>query len=200
MSEYVLEDIKQTFSRLFVAATEKKMHLSYFTNVLAKSDYVRKIEQAELMEIVNIPFNILYQLLFDDKILEETGYGVFNDAYWSGHSYFELFLLTHRPFSYIFLKLPLEKMLDVYSIFHEMDFSALLQYFKRLETENTILRLLCKEKGVSLNELSQITGISSNTLKKYNASDAALYKASFQHIYKLSRFFNVSISLFAEIL
>ena len=89
-------------------------------------------------------------------------------------------------------------MVDIYSIYHEMDFSALLEYFAKLCEEKTILRILCENHKISLRKLSLLTGISLATLSKYNADDDSLYKASFQNVIKISNYFNVPPTLFIQ--
>ena len=79
-----------------------------------------------------------------------------------------------------------------------MDYSSLLEYFYEHEKEKTILRALCEQKRCSLTKLSQATGISPNTLSKYNASDESLYKGSFQNIIKIQNYFDCPVSLFIE--
>lgn len=197
LNKYLIDDVEKTFSRLFVLAVHQSMNLFAFTYLLSKSNYVAKLEEGDIDAISNWPIEKAY---FDatKETVKDDSYGIYNDAYWSGYSYFELFLKTHKPFSYLFLKLPLEKMLDIYEIFHEMDFTSLLEYFKKRETENTILGVLCKNKKCSLTKLKEATGISVNTLSKYRSSDEILYKASFQNIYKLARYFEVPISLFVD--
>ena len=140
----------------------------------------------------------IFENITNNRISEDNGYGIYNDAYWSAVSYFDLHLKTNKPFAYLFLKLPLEKMLDMYDVYHEMDFSSLLERFKELEQEKTILRALCEEQHISLSKISKGTGISVNTLMKYNASDSALYKASFQNVIEIATFLDVPISLFKE--
>ena len=87
-------------------------------------------------------------------------------------------------------------MMKLYSIYHEMDISSLLEYFNQQDQEKTILRLLCEERNCSISRLSSLTWISKATLSKYNASDVALYKGSFQTIYRIAMFFDVPVSLF----
>ena len=197
LNKYLIDDVEKTFSRLFVLAVHQSMNLSSFTFLLSTSNYVNKLEEGDIDAVCNISIEKAY---FDvtNETIKDDSYGIYNDAYWSGYSYFELFLKTHKPFSYLFLKLPLEKMLDIYEIFHEMDFTSLLEYFKKRETESTILGVLCKNKKCSLTKLKEATGISVNTLSKYRSSDEILYKASFQNIYKLARYFEVPISLFVD--
>lgn len=192
-NNYVL---KETFARLFVIATTNKMNLSSFSYLLERSDFVNKIEAREYDDYFNKSLiNIFYDIT-GITINDDNSYGVYNDAYWCGYSYFEIFLRTKKPFSYIFLKLPLVKMMDIYPIYHEMDISSLLEYFAKQEQEKTILRALCEQKRTSLSKLSAATGIALTTLSKYNADDRALYKASFQNIIKIVNHFHAPVNLF----
>ena len=193
-NNYVL---KETFARLFVIATTNKMNLSSFSCLLERSDFVSKIEAREYDDYFNKSLiNIFYDIT-GITINNDNSYGVYDDAYWCGYSYFEIFLRTKKPFSYIFLKLPLVKMMDIYPIYHEMDISSLLEYFAKQEQEKTILRALCEQKRTSLPKLSTATGISLATLSKYNADDRALYKASFQNVIKIVNHFHAPVNLFA---
>ena len=198
MNKYLIYDIKETFCRYFVIAIHNKMHLTAFTDYLANSDYVKNIEKGYLTDISDISVEEGYHSIVGNNIAKDDSFGIYNDAYWCGYCYFELFLMLRKPFSYLFLKLPLEKMLDLYNVYHEMDISQLVDYFHDKEIEETILRLLCKRYRCSINKLSKATGISVNTLNKYRSSDQSLYNASFQNIYKISVFFKTPISLFVE--
>ena len=198
MNKYLIYDIKETFCRYFVIAIHNKMHLTAFTDYLANSDYVKNIEKGYLTDISDISVEEGYHSIVGNNIAKDDSFGIYNDAYWCGYCYFELFLMLRKPFSYLFLKLPLEKMLDLYNVYHEMDISQLVDYFHDKEKEETILRLLCKRYRCSINKLSKATGISVNTLNKYRSSDQSLYNASFQNIYKISTFFKTPISLFVE--
>ena len=198
MNKYLIYDIKETFCRYFVIAIHNKMHLTAFTDYLANSDYVKNIEKGYLTDISDISVEEGYHSIVGNNIAKDDSFGIYNDAYWCGYCYFELFLMLRKPFSYLFLKLPLEKMLDLYNVYHEMDISQLVDYFHGKEKEETILRLLCKRYRCSINKLSKATGISVNTLNKYRSSDQSLYNASFQNIHKISVFFKTPISLFVE--
>ena len=198
MNKYLIYDIKETFCRYFVVAIHNKMNLTAFTDYLASSDYLRNIENGNLIEISDISVEEGYHSIVGNNIAKDDSFGIYNDAYWCGYCYFELFLMLRKPFSYLFLKLPLVEMLDLYNVYHEMDISQLVDYFHDKEKEETILRLLCKRYRCSINKLSKATGISVNTLNKYRSSDQSLYNASFQNIYKISTFFKTPISLFVE--
>ena len=198
MSNLDIRKVKELFARLFVLGIQNKVNFQAFSKAMAKSDFVRKIEETQYDDYFNKPIDSIFFDITNQRIDSDNSYGVFNDAYWCGYSYFELHLRTKKSFSFLFLKLSLTKMMDIYSIFHEMDFSSLLDFFNRLDKEKTILRLLCKEKNCSIPKLSSDTGISKATLSKYNSSDEALYKGSFQTIYAIAKYFDAPLSLFVN--
>lgn len=198
MNDYEIRNIRESFSRLFVVAVMNKMNFSSFTSMLIRSDFINKIEKKKYDDVFNMPLTALFFEITGFTVDTDSSYGIYNDAYWSGQNYFDLHLKTNKSFAYIFLKLPFKKMMDIYSIFHEMDFSSLVEYFNKRCEEKTILRLLCEKSHKSLNDVSKATGISLSTLKKYNESDNYLYKASFQTASKIIAYFNATYSLFIE--
>ena len=180
MNSYEEKDVKETFCRLFVLATSHEMHMHSFTYHLSRSDFVKNIEKGHFVDIANKKTEELFFEICHNSLAEDDSFGIYNAAYWCGEAYFYLFNKLHKSFSYIFLKLPFEKLIDLYDIFHEMDYSSLLNYFNEHEKDKTILRVLCEQKCCSISKLSKAIGVSVNTLSKYNASDEALYKGSFQ--------------------
>ena len=145
MNDYEINNVRETFSRLFVLAVMNKMNFSAFTSMLEKSEYVNLIEKNEYNSLFDKPINSLFYEITGFMVSQDDSYGVYNDAYWSGQNYFDLHLKTNKSFSYIFLKLPFDKMMDIYTIFHEMDFTSLVDYFNKRCEEKTIVRLLCEK-------------------------------------------------------
>ena len=197
MNNYDLRKIKELFARIFVLAVQNKINFDSFTYLLERSLFVRKIEKNEYDDYFNKSLIEIFQDITNLQINEDNSFGIFNDAYWCGYSYFDIYLSKKKSFAFIFLKLPFKTMIEVYSIFHEMDISSLLSYFDSLDQKKTILRLLCEKKRCSLTKLSNSTGINPATIAKYNSSDELLYKASFQNIFAIAKFFDSPISLFA---
>lgn len=198
MNDYELDNLRDTFSRLFVLAVRNKINFKSFTNMLSNSSFINAIEKNTFNDLFNKPIEALLLSITGFAVKEDNSYGVYNDAYWCGQNYFDLHIKTKKSFSYIFLKLPFEELMNVYSIFHEMDFTSLLDFFHKKEKDKTILRILCEEKRCSLNDLCKSTSLSLNTLRKYNSSDDNLYKASFQNVVKLIQYFDVNYLLFKE--
>ena len=118
MNSYVEKDVKETFCRLFVLATSHEMHTHSFTYHLSRSDFVKNIEKGHFVDIANKKTEELFFEICQNSLAEDDSYGVYNAAYWCGEAYFYLFNKLHKSFSYIFLKLPFEKLIDLYDVFH----------------------------------------------------------------------------------
>lgn len=196
MSNFDTKQVKETFARLFVLAVQNKINFQAFTSNLEKSELASKIEKEQFSDCFNFSLQKLFFEITGKSIEKDTSFGIYNDAYWCGYSYFEIQQRTKKSFAFIFLKLPFNKLMNLYPIYHEMDVSSLLDYFVKIDKEVTILRLLCLRKGCSIPELSLQTGVNKTTLAKYNASDESLRKASFSSIYKIASFFDVPYTLF----
>lgn len=198
MIDYDIDKAREMVARLFVVAINNKINFKSFTNMLIKSKFIYDIENNLYNDYLDKPIEELFYVITGFRINEDNSYGIYNDAYWSGQMYFDLHMRTNKPFSYIMLKLPLAKIMEIHTIFHEMDFTSLAEYFQKIEQEKTILRLLCESNKCSLSTLSKILGISKATLIKYNDSDEALYNASFQNIVKIMKHFDTPLSLFIK--
>ena len=198
MNNYELYKIREVFSQLFVIAIKNKMNLDSFTFYLERSKLVYSIENDIYNDMIDTSLDYIFHLITNYKVEDIDVDGIYNDAYWAGQSYFDLQQELKIPFSLLFLKLPLSKMLNIYPIYHEMDISSLVSYFISLNKEKTILRILCENKKCSLNDICKKTNIKLSTLKKYNESDSHLYSASFQNINKLVNYFNTTYSLFVN--
>ena len=198
MSNLDLRMAKETFARLFVMAIQNEINFLAFTSSLERSVFANLIEEDVYDDYFNTPLTRIFFDITKMHIEKDESFGIYNDAYWCGYSYFELQQRLKKPFSYLFLKLPLSKMMDIYPIFHEMDFSALLEFFDKEKDKKTILRALCEQRRCSLSKVSASTGINQATLSKYNADDEALLKGSFQNVYKISKYFNAPVSLFSR--
>ncbi len=196
MIDYDLYKIKDIFARMFVIGIQNKINLYSFSSALERSEFVNCIEKDTYSELFNQPLEDIFYSITENKVEKDESYGIYNDAYWAGKCYFDLHTTLNKTFAYLFLKLPIDKMLDLYPVYHEMDFSSLVEYFKQIEEETTILKTLCEEKKVTLTEVSKKTGININTLRKYYRSDVSLYKAEFQNIAKIVEYFDTTFLLF----
>ena len=110
--------------------------------------------------------------------------------------YIYLFFKMQKSFKYLFLYMPLSDLINNYEALHTADYSKVEAIIKeRIKNEKLLSRLANKRK-IKLTELSSLTGININTIKKYAYSDEALYSASIENIALLSLALNVKENIF----
>ena len=192
------DEIRDFFSRLFVLAKTEMMYFEAFTNALANSDLIKTIEDDKLFFVSTNNIISTYNHITGHYLREDESYGVYNDAYWCGYTYYNLYLKTKKPFSYLFIKFPMNELIDLYPLYHEMDFSHIYDIYLKKEKEITIMQYYKKRRLVSLPTIAKKTGLSLATIKQYVSSDDALYSASFQTIYKLHLLFDAPLSIFRK--
>ena len=115
---------------------------------------------------------------------------------WVGEAYIRLFFKFHKTFFYLFLYFPLGKMMDLYNLYHEQDWTQLYRYYQELYQNTSLLKMLVKKRGLSISKLSIITGISQNTLNYYALDDRHLYEAKYIYIDALSHALDVDSKIF----
>ena len=119
-------------------------------------------------------------------------------ALWLGELYTKIFFSFNKPFSFIFLYLSINKAIEMFPLYHEMDFSQSLLRFEELISKQSILTILLKKKKMSVRELSELTGINANTLTNYTRDNEYIYNAKFDSIYKISRILKVDEKVFIK--
>lgn len=193
MSYFINRDL---FARLFVIAKQNKMNFFSFSKAMLKSPIPKCIEDDIYCECFNKSLEDIFFDITSFRIEKDNSYGVYDDAYWSGFTYFELHQRTKYSFAFLFLRLPFIKMMDLYDVYHEMDITQLIIYLEDENKKKTIMSLLIEEKGCTLTKVAKETGIKLPTLNKYRQSDETLLNASFQKVYKLAKYFDYPMELF----
>lgn len=185
---------EEYFSRLFVLCKLHKINMRSFTIALLTYKNIEiSFEYSEIKSLCDL-FNDITNI----HITKDESFGIYDDAYWCGKAYCFINEKTKKPLNYILLKMPFDKLINYYHLYHEMDYSQILDVFLEESRKHSILSLLCDIKGYSLPHISKISGISLSTLKKYSSDDKYLYKASFNKIYSLLNVFDVDPSIFAD--
>lgn len=186
------------FSQIFSYCIQAKIHFEVITDVISKSELIKEIETNNFSRINSkTPYEIFVEI-FDKTYIKETSSNYFDRGYWCGRSYAQLFYEFNKSFSYIFLKLPLEKMMNMYDVYHELDISQLFDKFKIEMNSNSILDLLLKKHSISGIELSRKTGISIRTIEYYKKDDANIYSASFKILQRIVAVLDEPGNLFLE--
>lgn len=146
----------------------------------------------------NLGLKEMLSAIYPIDIMEDDLHHINTICMWLGEAYLRLYFKYHRSMSFLFLYLSLEKMSQMFSVYHEMDWTQLYQYFETLIDSKSMLSLLLKSRKMTAYQLSALSGISYQTIKNYTRSNRNIYNASFANISKISFILDVDIHMFDE--
>ena len=185
-------------SQIFSLCVETKIHFDVITDAIAKSTFIKNIESGDYSYINNKTYYEIFIEIFDKEYTTNNNYMNYNDAYWCGYAYSKLFYKYRKSFSYIFLKISLENMMNMYKTYHEMDISQLYEKFEIEMGKDSVLRLLLKKHSMSGAELSRRTGLSIGTINNLKKDDRNLYNATFNTVYSIALVLDEPGNMFLE--
>lgn len=116
--------------------------------------------------------------------------------YWAGWALAEYQWYCGRRFKDIFERIPLSKVIGMYSVYHEMDITNFIEtmeeLYKYAEGEAKLKRIR-ESRGLSQSELAERSGVNIRNIQMYEQRGNNIDKAQAQMLYKLSRVLGCSI-------
>lgn len=89
----------------------------------------------------------------------------------------------------IFERIPLNKILAMYSVYHEMDITGFIdtmeEFYKNAEGDSKLKRIR-DSRGLSQSELAKLSGVNIRNIQTYEQRDNSIDKAQAHILYKLS--------------
>ena len=184
--------------RVLSAAYEAKYSLGALERQISYCTYFQNIEEGAGFELVTTE-NKLMKEIFPEITIILDNVPVHNQCLWVAESYLHIQENTGLTFEAIFLYIPIEMMYQYFSIYHEMDFSQIVDEFIKLFKNKSVLSALSKKYGFSMREVAKATNISYETLLSLKQRKRDISKANYEMVYKISKFFHVRASTLAEL-
>lgn len=137
--------------------------------------------------------------IFPDCEIDLDNVPTYNQCLWASEAYLRIQGESHLTFETIFLYLPIGKMYDLFSVYHEMDFSQIVQYFMSLTEKKTVFALLLDKFKYSIKDISETTNIPYATLFSLKQGHRDMKKTSVEVVNKLANIFRVRLETLAEL-
>lgn len=110
--------------------------------------------------------------------------------YWAGWALAQYQWKTSKRFEDIFSHIPLSEIINMYSVFHEMDISCFIESMEERYNEvvlDTKLHKIRESRELSQSELAKISGVSIRSIQLYEQRVNDIDKAQAHTLYKLAR-------------
>jgi DNA-binding XRE family transcriptional regulator len=116
--------------------------------------------------------------------------------YWAGWALAEYQWFSGRRFKDIFERIPLSQIIDMYSVYHEMDITQFIDTIEKFYTEidvETKLKRIRESRGLSQANLASESGVHLRSIQMYEQKANDIDKAQAKTLYKISRVLGCTI-------
>lgn len=195
-NESYLNSAKDRLSSFFdYAINDCKMSPEWVCSLFVNTGYAQQFEQGNPAYIVGMSGVELARAVilkaYNNKDLPTPSEAEeCSPEYWAGWALAQYQWYTGRRFKDIFDKIPMTKIIDMYSAYHEMDISKFIDdmedSYKSVESESK-LKTIRENRGLSQSELAAQSGVNLRSIQMYEQKVNDIDKAQGQTLYKLSR-------------
>ena len=185
--------------RLLSIAYHQKYSLSAVEHEISYSPYFQKIEKDHDGYSPIIDETSLIKEIFKDDNIKSMDIPSYNQCMWAAEAYLRIQGETRLTFEAIFLYMPIADIYNYFPLFHEMDFSHIINEFKRLYSERSILDLLLDKYHYSVKEISERINVPYETLYSYKQRRRDIRKINADVAYVLSSVLKVRIETLLEL-
>ena len=198
MNSNYLYEYTNLFERVLSTAYQYKYHLVALERNISYSSFFQSLERNNIVAPYIDESSLLKQV-FPDLEINAVDVKTYNQCMWAAEAYIHIQNEFGFTFELIFLYIPIKKMYQYFDLYHEMDFSQILEEFKRLFIKNSVLSILIDNYGYSVKNISEISKISYETISSLKQRKRDIKKANVESIVILSSILHVRIETLSEI-
>ena len=174
----------------------RQMGASVIEKAISYSPYFQHIEKGESPIMVE---SDLISSLFPEFGGPLDDVPLYSQCAWAGEAYLRIQKETGLTFEAIFLYLPLKETYRLYSLYHEMDFSQIVDHFRSLYSKASALQILLNVYKYSLKYVRERTMLSYDTLNSIKRRRRDVSKIAVSSAVALADLFHVRVETLAEI-
>lgn len=191
-----LYEISSKLERVLSLGYQNKFSSSFIERQISYSPYFQKVEKSNQFVSSIINEEQLLKEIYPD--INDVDCPKYNQCMWTSEAYLRIQENTGLTFECIFLYIPINKMYEYFPLYHEMDFSHIIEVFKSLHSEKSVLSILIDKYHYSLKDVSHFIDVSYDTLYSAKQRRRDIKKLDFDVLYKLSNVFNVRLETLTE--
>lgn len=201
-SESYLNNAKDRLSSFFdYAINDCSMKPDWITALFLNTGFAEQFERGNPaylagMSGVELACAVIRKAYGQKELPQPTFTEDCSPEYWAGWALAEYQWYTGRRFKDIFERIPLSQIIEMYSVFHEMDITnfidAMEAQYNAAEGESKLKRIR-ESRGLSQSELAELSGVNLRNIQMYEQRGNDIDKAQAKILYKLSRVLGCSI-------
>ena len=171
----------------------------FVEKTIAYSSAFSLLEKSDITELAFSSSEYIFERMFDINVLNEYEYSPYDVYGWLGYIYIHLFFDLKITFESLFITLPIDEAINMYPLYHEMDYLQTLEYMKSKIKYSLLDEIMTCRKLSSL-KLSRLSGVSYSTISALRYGKRDINKLEASSLLKLSNALRVKMeSLLTDI-
>ena len=201
-SELYLSDAKSCLADMFdYTINDYKLESDWVASLFVTAGYAQKFETGNPailsgMSGIELGKAIIKKAYNKKDVLDANFREDRSPEYWAGWALAEYQWFSGRRFKDIFERIPLSKIINMYSVYHEMDISQFIDSMEKFYSETileTKLKRIRENRGISQSELAKLSGVKLRSIQMYEQKVNDIDKSQGHTLYKLSRVLGCNI-------
>lgn len=191
LSDDYVEKYINALSYLIGRSHHEGYSFDHIEKSIAYSIPINELEKSNITIFAFSSIEKIYNYIFptNDNDYVFSMYDIFG---WVGYTYMHLFLELEITFEALFYIIPIQDMLNLYNLYHEMSFSQMIDYTKE-KMKYSILDIVMKRKNISNRELSKNTNVSISTINALRYVKRDISKLEANKLLLISRYLKVKM-------
>ena len=171
----------------------------FVERTIAYSSAFSLLERSDITELAFSPKEYIFERMFEINISNEYEYSPYDVYGWLGYTYIRLFFDLKTTFESLFFVLPIDEAINMYPLYHEMDYLQTLEYLKG-KVKYSLLDVIMTYRKISSQKLSRLSGVSYSTITALRYGKRDINKLEGSSLLKLSNTLRVKMeSLLTDI-
>ena len=201
-NELYLNDATECLADMFdYAVNDCGFESNWFASLFITTGYAQKFEIGNPaivsgMSGVELAREIINKVYKNKKMpIAKNSEGA-SPEYWAGWALAEYQWVTGHCFKDIFERVSISEIINMYSVYHEMDITQFIDsmevFYNNVEIE-TKLKRIRENRGISQSELARMSGVKLRSIQMYEQKVNDIDKAQARTLYKISRVLGCNI-------
>ena len=188
MNKNYIYEYSNLLERVLSVGYKYRYSTKMIEKAISDSSFFRSLERNSNKTLID---KELISEIYQNPNIDVESTPIYNQCLWAAEAYIRIQEQFKFTFEAIFLYIPIEKMYSYFLIFHEMDFSQILQEFNNLYLKQSVLDKLIENYKYSLKSISDITDIPYNSLYSYKQRRRDIKNIKAEDAIKLSNLLRV---------
>ena len=191
LSDDYISKYSDVLSYLIARSHDEGYSFDFIQKSISYSIAVNELERSNVTIFAFSSIEKIYSDIFPmhSNDYELDIYGLFG---WVGSAYMLLFLKLEITFEALFCLIPIEEMINLYHLYHEMDNVKLIAYAKE-KMKHSLLDVIMQRKGLSNKQLSIKTELSVSTINAIRYGNRDINKLEANKLLKMARALNIKM-------